>query len=128
MTNVHVIRTARPDPLFLFDTRRPMQAATPAMIDRLVLHADQAERLANGHLQLRLSRARASQLIDAGHLDEADHRLGDLTVVWNDVDGQIIQVRDDARLRDASHRWAEWDSLWDAESYVDNAPGQQAAA
>ncbi|MFN7265144.1 MAG: hypothetical protein ACK5T5_09460 [Phenylobacterium sp.] len=28
-------------------------------------------------------------------------------------------VRDDARLREASVRWAEWDALWDEASYAD---------
>lgn len=37
-------------------------------------------------------------------------------------------VRDDARLRDASARWAEWDSLWDEAAYCSEPEARQAFA
>ena len=96
MQNVQSIRPARPDAAFRFEARRPLRPATPAMIEAVIRHADRAERLSGGRLRLRLC---------------------DLTVVWDEAQGEVVLVRDDARLREASARWAEWDALWDEESY-----------
>ena len=54
--------------------------------------------------------------------------LADLTVVWDEREGQVITVRDDARLRDAAQRWADWDSLWDEESFAPEPLRHSAAA
>jgi len=106
-----------PEPLFLFDARRPAVPASAGMIAEVITHADHAERLANGRLKLRVSQAMIEQLQDEGRLDAGAHRLADLTVVWDEREGQVVTVRDDARLRDAADRWAAWDALWDEESY-----------
>ena len=111
------IRPARPDAAFRFDARRPLRPATPAMIEAVIRHADRAERLSGGRLRLRLSEAMARDLVRLGRLDAPDLRLCDLTVVWDEAQGEVVLVRDDARLREASARWAEWDALWDEESY-----------
>ena len=113
------------EPLFLFDARRPIQPATPAMIDQVITHADIAVRLAGERLKLRLSAEMIEKLQAQGRLDASAARLADLTVIWDEREGQVITVRDDARLRDAANRWAEWDSLWDEESF---APVRQSAA
>jgi hypothetical protein len=121
MSNVSQIRRAprsRPEPLFLFDARRPAQAATPDMIAQVITHADQATHLSGGRLKLRISRQMIEILQAKGRLGPADARLADLTVTWDEAQGEVVQVRDDARLRDASARWAEWDALWDEESYA----------
>jgi hypothetical protein len=39
----------------------------------------------------------------------------------------VVSVRDDARVRDAAARWAEWDNLWDEESYAAEEPRSVAA-
>ncbi|OXE37395.1 MAG: hypothetical protein CGW95_01740 [Phenylobacterium zucineum] len=117
MSNVHAIRKARPEPLFLFDARRPLQPADPEMISRLITHADQATRLPGGRLRLRISSDMIGRLQAQGKLGAGDYRLSDLTVDWDEAEGQVIRVRDDARLRDASARWADWDALWDEDSY-----------
>jgi hypothetical protein len=129
MQNVQSIRPVRPDAAFRFDARRPLRPATPAMIEAVIRHADRAERLAGGRLRLRLSEAMARELVRQGRLDEPDLRLCDLTVVWDEAQGEVVLVRDDARLREASARWAEWDALWDEESYspVPDAPAALAA-
>ena len=44
----------------------------------------------------------------------AIHHLG---VIWDEAEGQVLTVRDDARLRDAAARWADWDALFDEESF-----------
>ncbi len=126
MQNVQSIRPARPDAAFRFDARRPLRPATPAMIDEVIRHADHAERLAGGRLRLRLSPSMARDLIVQGRLEAEDLRLCDLTVVWDEAQGEVILVRDDARLREASARWAEWDALWDEDSYA-RTPAPQAA-
>ncbi|MFM8821614.1 MAG: hypothetical protein ACKOD3_13935 [Phenylobacterium sp.] len=123
MQNVQSIRPVRPEAAFRFDARRPMRPATPAMIEAVIRHADRAERLAGGRLRLRLSEAMARDLVRQGRLAEPDLRLCDLTVVWDEAQGEVILVRDDARLREASARWAEWDALWDEDSY---GPAQDA--
>ena len=128
MQNVQSIRPARPDALFRFDARRPLRPATPEMIEAVIRHADRAERLAGGRLRLRLSEAMAQELVRQGRLDSPDLRLCDLTVVWDEAQGEVILVRDDARLREASARWAEWDALWDEASYADPRPPLAALA
>lgn len=125
MQNVQSIRPVRTDVAFRFDARRPLRPATPAMIEAVIRHADRAERLPAGRLRLRLSEAMALDLIRQGRLAEPDLRLCDLTVVWDEAQGQVALVRDDARLREASARWAEWDALWDEDSY---APGEGSPA
>ena len=136
MTNVSQIRRTRSahrnahnqEPLFLFDARRPLQAATPEMIAKVITHADQATRLAGGRLKLRITADMVERLTDQGKLTFEDYRLSDLTVTWDEAQGQVTQVRDDARLRDASARWAEWDNLWDEASYRDETTNRRVAA
>jgi hypothetical protein len=128
MQNVQSIRPARPDALFRFDARRPLRPATPEMIEAVIRHADRAERLAGGRLRLRLSEAMAQELVRQGRLDSPDLRLCDLSVVWDEAQGEVVLVRDDARLREASARWAEWDALWDEASYADPRPPLAALA
>ena len=129
MPNVHQIRPiARTEPLFLFDARRPVAAATSEMISRLITHADQATRMAGGRLRLRISAQMVEALQAQGKLAPDDYRLADLTVDWDETEGQVIQVRDDARLRDATARWAEWDALWDEGSYRQDLGMRQRAA
>lgn len=129
MQNVQSIRPARPDAAFRFDARRPLRPATPAMIEAVIRHADRAERLSATRLKLRLSEGMACDLVRQGRLEAADLRLCDLTVVWDEVQGEVVLVRDDARLREASARWAEWDALWDESSYfpAPDAPAALAA-
>jgi acyl-CoA synthetase (AMP-forming)/AMP-acid ligase II len=95
MQNVQSIRPARPDALFRFDARRPLRPATPEMIEAVIRHADRAERLAGGRLRLRLSEAMAQDLVRQGRLDSPDLRLCDLTVVWDEAQGEVVLVRDD---------------------------------
>jgi len=121
-------RAARPEPLFLFDTRRPHVAANSDMIAQVITHADEATRLANGRLRLRVSSAMIESLQAQGRLAQGDYRLADLTVVWDEVEGQVVNVRDDARVRDAAAQWAEWDDLWDENSYADEAPRPRSVA
>ena len=128
MQNVQSIRPARSDPAFRFGARRPLWPATPAMIDKVIRHADCAERLSGGRLRLRLSAPMAQDLVRQGRLEDADLRLCDLTVVWDEGQGQVILVRDDDRLREASVRWAEWDALWDEASYAEVPAPQTALA
>ena len=120
-------RTVRPEPLFLFDTRRPQVAANADMITQVITHADQSTRLAGGRLRLRVSQDMVARLQAQGRLAPGDCRLADLTVVWDETEGQVVNVRDDARVRDAAAQWAEWDALWDENSYADEAPRSVAA-
>lgn len=116
------------EPLFLFDARRPTQPASAAMIDQVITHADVAVRLSGGRLKLRLSAGMIEELQAQGRLDETAHRLADLTVVWDEQEGQVVNVRDDARLRDAAQRWSALDALWDEESYEPEHAMRSAAA
>ena len=92
-------RPQRSEPLFLFDARRPIRAANTDMIDQVITHADLCARLAGGRLKLQVSRLMADALITQGRLAEDDYRLCDLTVIWDEAEGQVVQVRDDARVR-----------------------------
>ena len=68
-------------------------------------------------LKLRLSAGMIEQLQAQGKLGEDAWRLADLTVIWDEAEGQVHTVRDDARLRDAADSWADWDALFDEESF-----------
>lgn len=122
------VRTVAPaqEPLFLFDARRPVQAATADMIEQVITHADSAVRMSGGRCKYRVSLATVERLIDQGRLGGADRRLADLTVIWNEIEGQVDTVRDDARLRDAT-RWSALDALWD-EAFEPVEPLRYAAA
>jgi hypothetical protein len=113
------VRTVAPakEPLFLFDARRPVRPATAEMIQQVIDHADSAVRMSGGRCKYRVSLDAIESLIARGRLAEADRRLADLTVIWDEIEGQVATVRDDARLRDAAQRWAAWDALWDEESF-----------
>ncbi|KRB52418.1 MAG: hypothetical protein V4514_13080 [Pseudomonadota bacterium] len=121
-------RRAYQEPQFLFDARRPMSAPTAQMIDQVITHADIAVRMAGERLKLRLSAGMIDELQAQGKLGADAARLADLTVVWDEREGQVITVRDDARLRDAAQRWADWDSLWDEESFAPEPLRHSAAA
>src|SRR5689334_15829165 len=110
------VRTVAPaqEPLFLSDARRPVQAATADMIEQVIIHADSAVRMSGGRCKYRVSLTTGERLIDQGRLSGADRRLADLTVIWNEIEGQVDTVRDDARLR-AADRWSALDALWDEE-------------
>ncbi len=133
MTNRNVTRfrpaaARRQEPLFLFDARRPVTPASAAMIDEVITHADIAVRLSGDRLKLRISAGMIEDLQAQGRLGDDAHRLADLTVVWDEREGQVVNVRDDARLRDAAQRWASWDALWDEESFEPEHAMRSAAA
>ena len=110
-------RRSYADPMFLFAARRPMAPASAQMIDEVITHADVAVRMSGQRLKLRLSAGMIEQLQAQGKLGEDAWRLADLTVIWDEAEGQVHTVRDDARLRDAAARWADWDALFDEESF-----------
>jgi hypothetical protein len=117
-----------PQPQLLFDARRPIVPASAAMIEQVITHADVAVRMSGDRIRLRLSAGMIESLQAQGRLDASAARLADLTVVWNEREGQVVNVRDDARLRDAAQRWATWDSLWDEESFEPEHALRSAAA
>jgi hypothetical protein len=131
MPSVTKFRPARrplQEPLFLFDARRPATPASAEMIDHVITHADVCIRMGGERLKLRISEAMIETLQAQGKLGAGAHRLADLTVIWSEVEDQVVTVRDDARLRDAADQWATWDALWDEESYSHEAPRQSHAA
>ncbi len=114
---VTAFRRTYADPVFLFDARRPLVPASAEMIDQVITHADVAVRQSGGRLKLRISPEMIEALQAQGKLGAEAHRLADLTVIWDEAEGQVLTVRDDARLRDAAARWADWDALFDEESF-----------
>ena len=114
---VTAFRRTYADPVFLFDARRPLVPASAEMIDQVITHADVAVRQSGGRLKLRISAGMIETLQTQGKLGPDARRLADLTVIWDEAEGQVLTVRDDARLRDAAARWADWDALFDEESF-----------
>ena len=114
---VTAFRRTYADPVFLFDARRPLVPASAEMIDQVITHADVAVRQSGGRLKLRISAGMIETLQAQGKLGPDARRLADLTVIWDEAEGQVLTVRDDARLRDAADRWADWDALFDEESF-----------
>lgn len=118
MARIAKFPRVRQEPQFLFDIRRPVQPANAAMIDQVITHADLVTRMSNGRMKLRVSRDAIRALQAQCRLGADAERLADLTVIWNEYEGQVETVRDDARLRDAAEQWAAWDSLFDEESFT----------
>ena len=114
---VTAFRRTYADPVFLFDARRPLIPASAEMIDQVITHTDVAVRQSGGRLKLRISAGMIETLQAQGKLGPDARRLADLTVIWDEAEGQVLTVRDDARLRDAAARWADWDALFDEESF-----------
>ena len=110
-------RRSYADPMFLIEARRPLVPASAEMIDQVITHADAAVRQSGGRLKLRITAGMIEQLQFEGKLGEDAHRLADLTVIWDEAEGQVHTVRDDARLRDAADSWADWEALFDEESF-----------
>lgn len=118
MARIAKFPRVRQEPQFLFDIRRPVQPANAAMIDQVITHADLVTRISNGRMKLRVSRDAISSLQAQGRLGAEAERLADITVIWNEYEGQVETVRDDARLRDAAEQWAAWDALFDDDSFT----------
>ena len=118
MARIAKFPRVRQEPQFLFDIRRPVQPANAAMIDQVITHADLVTRMSNGRMKLQVSRDAIRALQAECRLGPDAERLADLTVIWNEFEGQVETVRDDARLRDAAEQWAAWDSLFDEESFT----------
>ncbi len=88
-------RSSRPEPLFLFDARRPVQGATTQMIEQVITHADQFTPLANGRRKLRISAAMVEQLQAQGRLGPDAYRLTEAFIdgTWKEKLAEVAAQR-----------------------------------
>ncbi|MDB5431454.1 MAG: hypothetical protein JWP35_2570 [Caulobacter sp.] len=81
------------------------------MIDAIVRFADQRTDMGSGRVLLRLSagrRAQAEVMLALGH---DLRRAGEIGVVWDERDEEVVRIVDDARLKPAAHSW--WEDYFD---------------
>jgi hypothetical protein len=73
-----------------------------ALINAVLEHADIRREIGGGRVVLRLSERRASHRLVRRGLGKQAGRLGQLSLIWDEADGQIVQVCDGAAAGEAS--------------------------
>ncbi|WP_269716725.1 hypothetical protein [Caulobacter sp. NIBR2454] len=81
------------------------------MISAVLSFADLAEPAGVGRTKLRISPQRLSQADVLTVMGGAAGRLADITVVWNEREGQVVRVIDDAQLRRSQPE--PWEAYFD---------------
>jgi hypothetical protein len=77
------------------------------MIDAIVRFADQRSDAGAGRVLLRLSAGRLAQAEVMLALGHNLRRAGEVGVVWDERDEEVVRVVDDARLKPQAHAWWE---------------------
>lgn len=81
------------------------------MIDAIVRFADQRTDLGAGQVMLRLSAGRLAQAEVMLALGSDLRLAGEVGVVWDEDEDEVIRVVDDARMKPAAHAW--WEDYFD---------------
>jgi hypothetical protein len=77
------------------------------MIDAIVRFADQRTEMGAGRTLLRLSSGRLAQAEVMLALGANLRRAGEIGVLWDERDEEVVRVVDDARLKPQAHAWWE---------------------
>jgi hypothetical protein len=81
-------------PLVMFQERR--QAPSSALINAILEYADIQHPLGGGRVILRLSPKRMKDPVIKASLGREAKRLADVSVLWDEEEGTLIRVLDDA--------------------------------
>ena len=65
-----------------------------ALINAILEHADIRQEIGGGRVVLRLSERRASHRLVRRGLGKHAGRLGQMSLIWDEADGQVVQVCD----------------------------------
>ncbi|HEY2706860.1 MAG TPA: hypothetical protein VGI95_02295 [Caulobacteraceae bacterium] len=84
---------APPAPIATFAERQPPSGA---LINVILQYADVQQPIGDGRVSLRLSAQRAKDSVIKGMLGREARRLAEVSVLWDEAEGEIIQVMDDA--------------------------------
>ncbi|WP_369060231.1 hypothetical protein ABOZ73_01810 [Caulobacter sp. 73W] len=93
------------------------------MISAVLAFADVAEPAGPNRTKLRISPERLAQADVMQALGGGVARVADITVVWNEREGQVVRVIDDAQLRRSQPE--PWEAYFDL---FDEEPAQLRAA
>lgn len=95
------------------------------MIDAIVRFADVRRDLGAGRVELRLSSGRLAQAEVMLALGGDLRRAGEVGVVWDEDEEEVIRVVDDARLKPAAHAW--WEDYFDRFDLIEEEEQRRAA-
>jgi hypothetical protein len=92
-------------PLVMFQERR--QAPSSALINAILEYADIQHPLGGGRVILRLSPKRMKDPVIKQALGRETKRLADVSVLWDEEEGTLIRVLDDAAEAESSMGFEE---------------------
>lgn len=102
-------------PFQVFDLRERVAPPSAALIAAILEHGDVAEPLGAGRVRRSLSDSRLDQLEAMGALDVPAARAAQVAVVWDEAEGEVVRVIDDAPVRIRTEAQPAWWDLFDAE-------------
>jgi hypothetical protein len=98
----------------VLDLTRTLTPPSAALVGQILAHADIEEDAGAGRVRRRVSAQRLADLEARGLLDASAERAADIAILWDEREGEIVRVLDDApvRRRAQSDR-AWWETAWD---------------
>ncbi|WP_374573275.1 hypothetical protein [Phenylobacterium sp.] len=120
-------RAAAPAPFGVFDLRTKPAPPSAALVEAIQRFADLEEEAGGGRVRRRVSAYRLAELEARGLIDAPAERAAEIAILWDEREGQIVRVLDDAPAKAAARgQRAWWESLWD-EPQLSLATGGRAA-
>jgi hypothetical protein len=107
-------RNPGPAPFGVFDLSRPTAPPSADLVAAILSYADVEEDVGGGRQRRRVSPARLAELEARGLIDVPAERAAQVAVLWDEREGEIIRVLDDApalAARRSERAW--WESWWD---------------
>lgn len=101
-------------PFPVLDLSRPVAPPSADLIAAVLAHADIEEDAGPGRVRRRVSAPRLEQLEAMGLIDVPASRAADIAILWDERQGEVVRVLDDAPIKarvQAQSAW--WESYWD---------------
>jgi len=102
-------------PFQVFDLRERAAPPSAALIATILEHADLHEDLGAGRVRRSLSADKVAQLAGAGALDVPAARAAQVAVIWDEGEGEVVRVVDEAPVRTRVAAESAWWDLWEAQ-------------
>jgi hypothetical protein len=106
-------RRAPAQPFSVLDLSSPVAPPSAALIATVLAHADIEEEAGAGRVRRRVSAPRLAELEAMGLLDAPAARAADLTILWDEREGEIVRVLDDAPAKQRAQAERAWWEGWD---------------
>jgi len=101
-------------PFSVLDLSRPVTPPSADLIAAVLAHADIEEDAGPGRVRRRVSRELLDQLEALGLIDVPAARAADIAILWDERQGEVVRVLDDAPVKArAQAQSAWWESYWD---------------